>query len=433
MENILHISYDLRDRSGKEVTSAVKDLISVSASLTDISVVDVVRVSARRQREMLYLGQPPTVQIDSPGLPLALMWHRHLKKTIDAVLRPRSRAHLNLESAGIIHSHKLSYEGVIGDAVCRFIQGPDAKHAGEGNETRKVKHFISLRQTDFYVCRARPDIRWRCRKVLKNADGIFYIMPYMVGEARRIFGGRFFDRHLSAKMHFLPNIVNTRSTGNAVCEEHRDSARILLTVLRMTRGSVRRKNVKRLLRAFSKASMNINMNKNMDKPDGHIDKHKLDGNTLDGHSPDGYRLVVVGGGNHLPRVRKWTHRMGLGERVVFRGRVEHSRIDEHFRKAAGFVLPSKSETFGLVYAEALLNETPILYARRTGFDGMFDGVGVMVDPRSVSDIARGLEELVSNSDVFRKNIRTLKNAGGLEIFSRQSIAQKYTSALRGET
>ncbi len=53
-----------------------------------------------------------------------------------------------------------------------------------------------------------------------------------------------------------------------------------------------------------------------------------------------------------------------------------------YREADVFLLPSRRETFGLVYAEAISQGLPVLYGRGQGFDGQFeDGrVGYAVDP-----------------------------------------------------
>ncbi len=42
-------------------------------------------------------------------------------------------------------------------------------------------------------------------------------------------------------------------------------------------------------------------------------------------------------------------------------------------------MPSRAETFGLVYVEALLNGLPILYTKNEGIDEMYDNVGEAVD------------------------------------------------------
>ena len=40
-----------------------------------------------------------------------------------------------------------------------------------------------------------------------------------------------------------------------------------------------------------------------------------------------------------------------------------------YRENDMFVMPSKNETFGLVYIEALLQGLPILYAKNEGIEG----------------------------------------------------------------
>ncbi|WP_347548511.1 glycosyltransferase family 4 protein [Pseudalkalibacillus hwajinpoensis] len=77
-----------------------------------------------------------------------------------------------------------------------------------------------------------------------------------------------------------------------------------------------------------------------------------------------------------------------------------------YRKNDIFVMPSKTETFGLVYAEAMSQGLPIVYTKNQGFDGQFkEGkVGFHVewnDPREIADriidISRKYKELSINS------------------------------------
>lgn len=61
-----------------------------------------------------------------------------------------------------------------------------------------------------------------------------------------------------------------------------------------------------------------------------------------------------------------------------------------YRKADIFVMPSLTETFGLVYAEAMSQGLPVLYSKEQGFDGQFEEgvVGFSVDKNDPEDIAR---------------------------------------------
>lgn len=78
---------------------------------------------------------------------------------------------------------------------------------------------------------------------------------------------------------------------------------------------------------------------------------------------------------------------------------------EYYRQSDLFVMPSRAETFGLVYAEALSQGLPVLYTRGQGFDGQFEEgtVGYAVDagnPREIADrmedAAKHLAELGEN-------------------------------------
>ena len=61
-------------------------------------------------------------------------------------------------------------------------------------------------------------------------------------------------------------------------------------------------------------------------------------------------------------------------------------------------MPSKTETFGLVYAEAMSQGLPILYSAGQGFDGQFpEGtVGFHVDPADARDVAAKIKCVLQN-------------------------------------
>lgn len=67
-----------------------------------------------------------------------------------------------------------------------------------------------------------------------------------------------------------------------------------------------------------------------------------------------------------------------------------------FREAHIFTMPSHSETFGLVYIEALSQGIPVLYTIDEGIYGFYNNIGEAVNSRSVSAIANGISELYNN-------------------------------------
>ena len=77
--------------------------------------------------------------------------------------------------------------------------------------------------------------------------------------------------------------------------------------------------------------------------------------------PDGWRVVIVGPDNdHKAAVRQAATEGGVIEDFVFRGPVYGDAKWELYRSASAFVLPSFTENFGAVVAEALACELPVI-------------------------------------------------------------------------
>lgn len=97
---------------------------------------------------------------------------------------------------------------------------------------------------------------------------------------------------------------------------------------------------------------------------------------------------------------------------------------EPMRGADIFVMPSKPETFGLVYVEALSQNLPIIYASGQGFDGFYeDGkVGYPAVAGDVKDIALKIKLLIENYQQVSQNISQIDLN---ETFCWTMIAKKY--------
>ena len=100
---------------------------------------------------------------------------------------------------------------------------------------------------------------------------------------------------------------------------------------------------------------------------------------------------------------------------------------ELYRKADIFVMPSHTETFGLVYAEAMTQGLPVLYTRGQGFDGQFEegSVGYSVSDTDYIDVANKIILCTENYDEIRVNC--LKKASK---FRWDVICQKYVECYK---
>ena len=83
--------------------------------------------------------------------------------------------------------------------------------------------------------------------------------------------------------------------------------------------------------------------------------------------------------------------------VEYLGEMSKERLIDVYRTNDIFIMVSKSETFGLVYAEALTQGLPLIYSKGQGFDGFFNEgyVGysaVSIDKNSISKAIRKVAE-----------------------------------------
>ena len=107
-------------------------------------------------------------------------------------------------------------------------------------------------------------------------------------------------------------------------------------------------------------------------------------------------LVIVGEGGHERELRHRVSELGLGESVTMPGHLSESALSDEYRKATVFVLPSWSEGFPTVLAEAMDAGLPIITTRIHGAaDHLIAGENALfVEPRDVNGLASALIRLI---------------------------------------
>lgn len=108
--------------------------------------------------------------------------------------------------------------------------------------------------------------------------------------------------------------------------------------------------------------------------------------------------------------------------IKYTEQIEQSELIKKYAESDIFVMPSKHETFGLVYAEAMTQGLPVIYTREQGFDGNFDNgeVGFSVKYDDYKEIAEKILEIKENYSKISNNcIKYSKK------FDWSIIAQKY--------
>lgn len=87
--------------------------------------------------------------------------------------------------------------------------------------------------------------------------------------------------------------------------------------------------------------------------------------------------------------------------------VDKEQLIHIYRENHIFVMPSHTETFGLVYAEAMSQGLPVIYTRGQGFDGQFaDGtVGYATSDRDAAQLAGCIRQVLADYKELSENAR----------------------------
>lgn len=137
-------------------------------------------------------------------------------------------------------------------------------------------------------------------------------------------------------------------------------------------------------------------------------------------------LDVVGEGPERERLIARAASLGLSERVRWHGALPQHRLPELYGAASALVVPSREEGLGLVAAEALLCETPVVAFRSGGLaDVVEDGVsGWLVPPGDRVALAAALDRALCDP----RAAATLGEQGRLRMlatFSPEGVAARY--------
>ena len=116
------------------------------------------------------------------------------------------------------------------------------------------------------------------------------------------------------------------------------------------------------------------------------------------------KLVIVGGGELVPMLKKLVAELELGQNVVFTGAMPNDHLPPYYAMCDIFVLPSipgGPESFGLVVLEANASGKPAI---ASDLPGVRDAVknektGLLVPPRDPEALAQAILRLIEDDDL----------------------------------
>lgn len=149
------------------------------------------------------------------------------------------------------------------------------------------------------------------------------------------------------------------------------------------------------------------------------------------HVP-GSQLVIVGGGDDVPRLKRLATETGAGEAIIFAGHVSDDALQGLYRRAAVFCMPSTGEGFGLVYLEAMRHRLPCVASPgNAAAEVLIDGeTGLLVRQSETAQLAGALIELLQNPE-RRREMGEAGYERGQKVFSFENFEQRLLNILEG--
>lgn len=298
---------------------------------------------------------PPLVGISSTTVPCFgprqhRLWFRKMSQIWKAFKKDRSNHTSNLN-----HAHTLITNGIIAWLARRKYGTP---------------YVVTIRNTDVNVFMKRYwFFRWVARFILRDAEHIITLSPCYWSVLIPTLLPNKNIASLAPKHHMIANGCDDfwiKHIGNPKTPPSKSPWQLLFV------GSLNRnKNLKTVLEAV---------------------------NLLSQHGVV-WHLTVVGDGPLRPALEDQAKAMP----VSFKGFVkDREQLLALYRSSNIFVLPSRTESFGVVYTEALSQGLPVIYTRRQGFDGFFENrkVGIAVDCHDTLDISQAILDITSDYEAF---------------------------------
>lgn len=133
-------------------------------------------------------------------------------------------------------------------------------------------------------------------------------------------------------------------------------------------------------------------------------------------------LKIIGDGPERPKLESLIKKHGLGEKVKLLGLCRREVIANHLSQSDCFVLASRAETFGVVYAEALATGTPVIATRCQGPEGFVNEKnGLLVPVGDVDELSLAMKHMMNRYTTYDNRAIA---ASTVEAFSASGVAKK---------
>jgi glycosyltransferase involved in cell wall biosynthesis len=367
-KTILHISFDYPDGHSIYKPKAVQNLV------TNVEKHHHIIISLNRA------GSPLHENISAKGnliivncfyLKYGVLLNFFLKRAARNII---SFIEKNQYQFDLIHSHKITFEGVIGHQLSQHFN---------------KRHLITIRgDTDLKVINVKIMSRGAYKNILDHCSKLLSVTPWVVPKIQAIFKKEY-------DITVLPNVTFIEKANK---ESSLTESNSFVTAMVFERNNHIRKNLSRTLLAFKRI----------------IAEYPF------------LKFKIIGDGSQRNKIMGLIDKYKLHHNIEMPGFQSHDQIIQSFRESIAFVMPSYPETFGLVYLEALSAGIPIIHSKNAGVDGYFNSsISLKVDHKSVEDIYNAIKELYLNQKQYKVNVATFINTKEFAQFQTPNILNRY--------
>lgn len=374
MKTIIHISNDYPDILVPQKTKAVKNLVDGTPEYRHI-VYSLNRVDALSGIASMAFGDD-RIAVAYGALPKGIWWEKRLPEVAQWILKDLSAKGITPD---LIEAHKFTIEGVIGYHLAKSFNVP------------LICDIMGY--SDVNILKKKKSMRGVYQDIAHYSAAFFPYAPWTLDEFNKMIP---LDK---AKCTCLPVVpfVDEMKAAPIITDDK------ILSVFHLD--GWKNKNFEGMAQAVKALLPN--------RP--HL--------TLD----------VYGGGSPktLIALQKIIDTLDISKHVRLMGPVENGAMPEIMQKYAAFVMPSKSESYGLVYIEALFSGLPVLFNAKRAIAGYYEAgdIGYGCDPLDSGDIANGIVHMLDHQKSLKECIAKMQKDGAFEQLRKGAILQQYKAVI----
>ena len=312
-----------------------------------------VPVSSKTNNQNRNLGDYTLKSLNYKVIDKILYFKRHNNIYKDLISK------VNINEFDIIHAHSLFSNGFIAYKVKKAYDKP---------------YIVAVRNTDLNIFFKRVlHLRGIGIKILLNSEKIIFISEVYKNHCIDKYIPSKYKDIIESKSVVIPNglnefwFENKKLPKKKIYIKGKDYIKLLYV------GDItRNKNIKSTIKAIE-----------ILRSKGHLVK-----------------FTVIG------RIREKSYAKILNKDYIkYYGYMTKENLIDHYRTSDIFIMPSKHETFGIVYLESISQCTPVIFSKNQGFDakGNDGRLGLSVKYNDIPNIASSIIKIMDNYNHYSEN------------------------------